>query len=108
MIGVRFVSPCALIVKLPRIPLLIVIPNSDFVTCARFPPDFATASSMTSIACAPYAAYGFGVAPICLPKLLTKVAPAPFSDFGGAPATLMYAPLATAPFAPGSLKPSGI
>jgi len=46
--------------------------------------------------------------PICLPKLLTNVAPAPFSWSGEEPATLMNAPLATAPFAFGSLNPSGI
>src|SRR3954451_2560691 len=62
----------------------------------------------TSIACAPYAAYGLGTAPIDLPKLFTNVAPNPVSDFGGWPATLMYAPLATAPFAFGSENPSGV
>ncbi len=36
------------------------------------------------------------------------MAPAPTSLFGGSPATLMYEPLATAPFDAGSLKPSGI
>src|SRR5438270_10187158 len=60
------------------------------------------------MACAPYAEYGFGVVPICLPKLFTNDAPTPVRAFGGSPATLMYAPLATAPFAFGSLKPSGI
>ena len=37
-----------------------------------------------------------------------NVAPAPVNAFGGSPATLMYAPLATAPFPFGSLNPSGI
>src|SRR5204863_9959917 len=53
-------------------------------------------------------AYGYGSVPICLPMLLTKAAPTPVGDFGGGPATLMYAPCATAPFASGSLNPSGI
>ena len=83
-------------------------PNSVFATFARWPPDAATALSMTSIACAPYAEYGFGVAPICLPNDFTNAAPAPLSLFGGSPATLMYAPSATVPFDFGSLNPSGI
>src|SRR6478672_8686950 len=101
-------STDALLVKLPRIPFVIVRPNRPDVAFARSPPLLAIAWSMTSIACAPYAAYGFGTVPTCLPKLFTNVAPAPVRALGGAPATLMYAPLATAPFAPGSLKPSGI
>src|SRR5262249_167375 len=38
----------------------------------------------------------------------TNVAPKPVRFFGGWPATLMYEPFATAPFAFGSENPSGI
>src|SRR5207237_2369734 len=48
----------------PRIPLEIVRPNTDFVTAARWPAPLAIAERATSMACAPYAAYGFGVVPI--------------------------------------------
>ena len=85
-----------------------VSPKTDFVTAALWPAPLTIASSATSMACAPYAAYGFGVVPICLPKLLMNVAPTPVRAFGGSPATLMYEPLPTVPFAFGSLKPSGI
>ena len=71
------------------------------------PSDFAMASSITSIACAPYCEYGFGVAPICLPKSVTKVLPSPFRPVGGWPATLTYESSNAVPFDFGSEKPSG-
>ena len=90
-------------------PFVTVRPKSAFVVVGPLAAALGDRlRAATSIDSAPYAAYGFGVVPICLPKLLTNVAPAPVSAFGGSPATLMYAPLPTAPFAFGSLKPSGI
>src|SRR4051794_14292635 len=102
VMGVRLVSPAVLIVKLPSTPFETCRPNTERVIAARSPGRDATACRATSIACAPYAAYGFGVAPIDLPKLFTNVAPAPVRADGGSPATLMKAPLPTAPFAFGS------
>src|SRR6266545_4623778 len=91
----------------PRMSFVTCSPNRLAATEPRDPSDFAIASSMTFIACAPYCEYGFGVVPICAEKSLTNVAPAPFSADGGAPATLTYEPSKVGPFDFGSLKPSG-
>ena len=51
------------------IPFVTFRPKRLVVTEARVPSDFAIASSITSIACAPYCEYGFGVAPICVAEV---------------------------------------
>src|SRR5437773_7605671 len=94
-------------VNVPRIPFVTFSPNRAAATFARVPSDFGIASSMPSIAWAPYWEYGFGVCPIWLPKSVTNVLPSPLRLVGGSPATLTYEPSQVEPFDFGSEKPSG-
>src|SRR2546421_5724392 len=109
--GFDVVSPFALIEKLPRSPSCTFLWSRLSATFDREPPEFAIAVSMTSIACAPHAEYGFGSEPISAPKSFTNFLPAGPSFEFGCPATLMYIPSAAPPaffhVSVNELKPSG-